>query len=177
MARIMYRKTFQPMWTQSCFKSGFWNAKKKGVLDRDPPRKPDSRTCECKALSKRDSCVCILKMHTEAMHKRMGQSARVDCAVAAKYYFAVRRSWSWSWRRLQCMWKHGSSNHDPNHVLDRDPKRLSERDSSPCEHSQCDQEWILTGHRGLEEWTWGKIWGTRTVQLNICYILKEKFYQ
>ena len=30
-----------------------------------------------------------------------------------------------------------SSNHDPNHVLDRDPKRLSERDSSPCEHSLC----------------------------------------
>ena len=28
-----------------------------------------------------------------------------------------------------------SSNHDPNHVLDRDPKRLSERDSSPCEQS------------------------------------------
>ena len=30
-----------------------------------------------------------------------------------------------------------SSNHDPNHVLDRDPKRLSERDSSQCEHSHC----------------------------------------
>ena len=29
-----------------------------------------------------------------------------------------------------------SSNHDPNHVLDRDPKCLSEHDSSPCEHSQ-----------------------------------------
>ena len=29
-----------------------------------------------------------------------------------------------------------SSNHDPNHVLDRDPKHLLERDSSPCEHSQ-----------------------------------------
>ena len=29
-----------------------------------------------------------------------------------------------------CSW-----NHDPNHVLDRDPKRLSERDSSPYEHS------------------------------------------
>ena len=28
-----------------------------------------------------------------------------------------------------------SSNHDPNHVLDRDPKRLSERDSFSCEHS------------------------------------------
>ena len=30
-----------------------------------------------------------------------------------------------------------SSNHDPNHVLDRDPKCLSERDSSPCENSHC----------------------------------------
>ena len=66
---------------------------KKGVLDRDPPRKPDSRTCERKALSERDSCVCILEMRAEAMHKRMGhQSARADCAVGAKYYLAVRRS-------------------------------------------------------------------------------------
>ena len=32
-----------------------------------------------------------------------------------------------------------NSNHDPNHVLDRDQKRLSERDSSPCEHSQ----WLI----------------------------------
>ena len=54
---------------------------RKGVLDRDPRRKPDSRTCERKALSERDSCVCILKMCAEAMHKRMGQSARADCAV------------------------------------------------------------------------------------------------
>ena len=98
------------MWTQSCFKSGFWNAfwnaKKKGVLDRDPHRKPDSRTCERKALSECDSCVCILKLRAEAMHKRMGQSRRADCAVGAKYYLAVRRSWSWLVRRLQCMWTH-----------------------------------------------------------------------
>ena len=65
---------------------------KKGVLDRDPRRKPDSRTCERKALSERDSCVWIFKMRAEAMHKRMGQSARTDCAVGAKYYLAVRRS-------------------------------------------------------------------------------------
>ena len=36
---------FYPLWTQSSFKSGFWNAfwnaKKRGVLDRDLPRKPD----------------------------------------------------------------------------------------------------------------------------------------
>ena len=80
--------------------------KKIGVLDRDPPRKPDSRTCECKALSERDSCVCILKMRAEAMHKRMGQSAHADCAVGAKYYLPVCRSWSWLGRRLQCMWTH-----------------------------------------------------------------------
>ena len=28
-----------------------------------------------------------------------------------------------------------SSNHDPNHILDRDPKCLSERDSFSCKHS------------------------------------------
>ena len=61
---------FYPLWTQSCFKSGFWNAKKGrfGVLERDPPRKPDSRTCERKALSERDSCVHMLEMRAEAMH-------------------------------------------------------------------------------------------------------------
>ena len=37
-----------------------------------------------------------------------------------------------------------SSNHDPNHVLDRDPKRLSERDSSPCEHSHSSCNIYLT---------------------------------
>ena len=35
------------------------------------------RTCERKALSERDSCVCILEMRTEAMHG----SISADCAV------------------------------------------------------------------------------------------------
>ena len=90
-----------------------------------------------KLFRKRDSCMCILKMRAEAMHKRMGQSARADCAVGAKYYLAMRRSWSWLGRRLQCIVNARSSNHDPNHVLDRDPKRLSERDSFSCKHSHC----------------------------------------
>ena len=59
---------------------------KKGVLDRDPPWKPDSRPCERKAVSEHDSCVCIFKMRAEAIHKRMGQSARTDCVVGAKYH-------------------------------------------------------------------------------------------
>ena len=55
-------------------------------MDRDPPRKPDSIPCERKALSERDSCVCILEMRAEAIHKRSGQSARADCVVEAKYH-------------------------------------------------------------------------------------------
>ena len=97
-------------------------------MDRVPPRKPDSslsRTCERKALSERDSCVCILKMRAEAMHKRMGQSARGSKILPRSAQILIVIDVNAR-----------SSNYDPNHVLDRDPKRLSERDSSPCEHSQ-----------------------------------------
>ena len=118
-ARITFRKTFQNV-IRPFLILAHVNAKLfqirllkrvlkreiKGVLDHDPPRKPDSRTCERKALLECDSCVCILKMRAEAMHKHMGQSARADCTVGAKYYLAVRRSWSWLGRRLQCMWTH-----------------------------------------------------------------------
>ena len=91
---------FYPLWMQISFKSGFWNGllkcEKKGILDRDPCRKPDSRTCERKALSERDSSVCILEMCAGAMHG----SSSADCAVGTKYYLAVRRSWSWLERHL-----------------------------------------------------------------------------
>ena len=103
---LIWKPDFSPCERKAVSNQAFEKREKKGVLDRDPPRKPDSRTCERKALSERDSCVCILKMRAEAMHKRMGQSARADCAVGAKYYLAVRRSWSWLGRRLQCMWTH-----------------------------------------------------------------------
>ena len=54
---------------------------KRAFLDRDPRRKPDSRTCERKALSERDSCVCILEMHAEAMHGSMWeQNITSQCA-------------------------------------------------------------------------------------------------
>ena len=48
--------------------------KTKGVLDRDPPRKPDFTLCERKALSERDSCVRILELC--ALKPCMGQSAQ-----------------------------------------------------------------------------------------------------
>ena len=101
---------------------------KKGVLDRDPPRKPDSSPCKRKAVSERESCVCILKMRAEAMHKRMGQSARADCVVtitrSAQFLIVIGKA-------FVAHVNARSSNHDPNHV----PKRLSERDSSPCKHT------------------------------------------
>ena len=79
-----------------------FETRKKGILVRDLRRKPDLRTCERKALSERDSCVCILEMRAEAMHG----SISADCAVETKYYLAVHRSCSWLGRRLQCMWTH-----------------------------------------------------------------------
>ena len=71
-----------PFVNAKLFQIRILKCKKKGVLDRDPHRKPDSRTCERKALSERDSCMCILEMRAEAMHGNrvnsmcMGQSAR-----------------------------------------------------------------------------------------------------
>ena len=106
---------------------------KKGVLDRDPPRKPDSRTCERKALSERDSCVCILEIiRAEAMHKAwVNQRARTRSKIlppSAQILIVIGKAFAMHVNAR-------SSNHDPNHVLDRDPKHLSERDSSPYEHS------------------------------------------
>ena len=88
-----------------------------------------------KLFQERDSCVCILEMRAEAMLKPCtGQSART-CSRnkilprSAQILIVIGKAFTMHVNAR-------SSNHDPNHVLDRDPKRLSERDSSPCEHSQ-----------------------------------------
>ena len=57
-------------------------------------------------------------------------------AVGTKYWLSVRRSCSWSGRWLQCLWMHVVRLHEPNQEADRDPKRLSERDSLLCEQAQ-----------------------------------------
>ena len=88
-----------PFVNAKLFQIRLFKREKKGVLDRDPPRKADFTLCECKALSERESCVRILEMRAEATHGSI-------CAVWAKYYLAVRRSCSWLGRRLQCLWTH-----------------------------------------------------------------------
>ena len=100
------------------------HAKKRAVWIVICAESPILRTCERKVLSERDSSVRILEMRAEAMHGSI-------CEVGAKYYLAVRRSCSWSGRRLQCMWTHVVQITNPNQEVDRDPKRLSERDSLP----------------------------------------------
>ena len=112
---------------------------KKGVLDRDSRRKPDSRICERKALwNEIRACTfwkCALKpcwSHAwvnqhglRSKSKILPRSAQILIVIGKALAMHVNAR---------------SSNHDPNHVLDRDPKRLSECDSFSCEHSQCSQE-------------------------------------
>ena len=90
---------FYPLWTQSSFKSGFWNAKKMAFWIVICLESLILRTCERKALLEHDSCVRILEMHAEAMHGSI-------CAAGTNYYLPVRRSCLWSGQRLQCMWTH-----------------------------------------------------------------------
>ena len=97
---------FYPLGTQSSFKSGFWNAKK-GVLDRDLPRKHDS---EDLWIMQSSFGMWFVHGHFEAMHGSI-------CATI--YYIAMRRFCSWSGRRLQCSWAHvHSSNHERNQEAD-----------------------------------------------------------
>ena len=89
-----------------------------------------------KALSERDSCVSILKMRTEAMHG----SISADCA--GKEQNITSQCADLLGRRLQCMWTHVVQITIP---INRDPKRLSERDSFSCEHSHWCICWTQNG--------------------------------
>ena len=128
------------MWTQSCSKSDFWNAfwnAKKGVLDRDPDLESlilghvnaklfrnVIRACafwKC-ALKPCWSHAWVNQRGLRSRNKILPRSAQILIVIGNAFAMHVNA------RR---------SIHDPNHVLDRDPKHLSERDSGPCEHSHC----------------------------------------
>ena len=117
--------------TQQLFQIRFLKREKRGVLNRDSRSKYlMSKTWWTQSSSFRTWFVRDTTFDEYARWSHAWrQSART--AVGTKYYLAVRRSCSWLGRRLQCMWTHVVHNHDPNHVLDRDPKR----DSFSCEHS------------------------------------------
>ena len=122
---------------QSCFKSGiwnaFWNAKKgafwivirlESLILGHVNAKLFWNVIRACAFWK-----CALKPRmgqstrtAQYRNKMLPRSAQILIVIAKAFAMHVNAH---------------SSNHDPNHVFDRDPKCLSERDSSPCEHSQC----------------------------------------
>ena len=60
---------------------------KRGVLDRDPPIESLILELVNAKLFRNVIRACAFKKCAhDAMHKRMGQSARADCAVEAKYH-------------------------------------------------------------------------------------------
>ena len=132
---------FYPLWTQSFFKSGFWNTfwntKKEVFWIVIRVESLILRTCECKALSERDSCVHILEMSTEAMHAFNQCGRNKILPGSAQILFVIGTA-------LAMLVNAHSSNHDPNHKANRDPKWLSECDSLLCEqaHYECARECV-----------------------------------
>ena len=135
--RITFRKTFQnvirtfpdlkawfkSMWTQSRFKSGFWNATKRVFW----------------------IVIRLEKLILGHVNAKLFRNVSRACAF---WKYALKPCWSHAWVN-QCVLRSSnrilprsaqilivigkafamhvnahSSNHDPNHVLDRDPKRL-----------------------------------------------------
>ena len=99
---------FSPLWTQSSFKSGFWNAllkrEIKGILGRDPRRKPGSEDMWTQS-----------SFGTWFVRAHFG-NARWSHAwvwswvnqrgLRSRNKILPRRSCLWLGRRLQCLWTH-----------------------------------------------------------------------
>ena len=106
---------------------------KKGVLDRDPPRKPDSEDLWTQSSFGRDLCVRIFEIRAEAMHCMHGSwvnlcSRKKILPRSAQILFVIGKEFAMQVNER-------SSNHEPNQETDRDPKWLSERDSFLCEQA------------------------------------------
>ena len=120
---------FYPLWMQSSFKSGFWNAKKGAILDHDPPRKPDSDD-----LWKHSSFgTWFMHVHfgnAHWSHARVNQQSRNTILPrSAQILFVIGTV-------IALLVSAQSSNHKPNQEADHDPKRFLERDSLLCEQAQ-----------------------------------------
>ena len=90
---------FYPLWMQSSFKSDFWNTHKKGILDRDPPLKPDYEYL----WTQSSFGMCVRSGNARWSHAWVKGSIS---AVGTTYYLAVCRSCSRSGRWLQCLRTH-----------------------------------------------------------------------
>ena len=128
---------FYPMWMQSSFTSGYWNTllkrNKIGVSDHDPRRKPDSGEMWTQSSfgtwfvrvhfgNVRWSHAWVNQRRLHSRNKILPRSAQILFVIRTAFAMHVNAR---------------SSNHQPNQEADRDPKRLSERDSFLCEQAHC----------------------------------------
>ena len=88
---------FYPLWMQSSFQSGFWNAKKRAFWIVICLESLIPRTCERKPLSERDSC---------RVHFGNARWSHAQVNRHSRNKILPRRSCSWSGRRWQCLWTH-----------------------------------------------------------------------
>ena len=116
------------MWTQSCFKSGFWNAfwntQKRAFWIVIPLESLILGHVNAKKIALKPCISAWVNQCTRTAQYRnkiLPPSAQILIVIGKSFAMHVNAR---------------SSNQDPNHILDRDPKCLLERDSSPCEHSQ-----------------------------------------
>ena len=86
---------FYPLWIQSCLK-------KKVVLDRDRPRKPDSEDL----WTQSSFGTWFVRVHFGTARWSHAWVKGSISAVGTKYFLAVCWSCLWSGRRLQCLWTH-----------------------------------------------------------------------
>ena len=131
------------------FETRYWNEKKKlAFWIVIHVESLILRTCECKALSERDS----IRVHFGSacwnyawVNQRGLRSRNKILPCSAQILFVIGMAFG-------MLVNTHSSNHDPNQEADRDPKRLSERDSSSIVNTAYCQ--ILTSGPTSESRDW-----------------------
>ena len=123
---------FYPLWTQSSFKSGIWNALlkcgKKGVLDRDPRRMQSSFGMWFERAHFGNARWSHAWVNLHSRNKILPRSAQILFVIGTVFAMHVNAH---------------SSNHASNQEADLDPKRLLEHDSFLCEQSQYFRNYII----------------------------------
>ena len=100
--------------------------RKKGVLDHDPPRKPDPEDLRMQSYFGTWFLHGHFWSHVHVWvnlrNKILPRSGQILFMIGMAFAILVSAR---------------SSNHEPNQEADRDPKQLSERDSLLCEQAHC----------------------------------------
>ena len=125
---LIWKPDFTLCERKSLSNQAFEMQKKKGILDCDPPRKPDSEDMWTQS-SFRTWFVLVHFGNVRWNHAWVSQRSRNKILPhSAQILFVIGTA-------VAMLVNARSSNHEPNQEADRDPKRLSERDSLLCEQA------------------------------------------